>query len=91
MIKNNWVVYLIECRDGSIYCGATNDITKRVKKHNDGRGSKYTRSRLPVTLLLISRVMTKQEALRLEYQVKKQKANTKVDYLKRFSDIKLDD
>lgn len=87
MIKNNWVVYLIECRDGSIYCGATNDVTKRIKKHNAGKGSKYTRSRLPVTLLLTSRAMTKREALKLEYQVKKQKASAKVDYLKKIGKL----
>lgn len=87
MMRNSidtWVVYLVECRDGSIYCGATNNVEKRVKTHNAGKGAKYTRSRLPVTLLLTSRVMDKWEALRLERQVKKQRANAKVDYLKKF-------
>ena len=83
-MKNNWVVYLVECNDGSIYCGATNNVSKRVEAHNDGRGSKYTRSRLPVTLMLTSRAMSKQEALKLEYQIKKQKASVKVDYLKNY-------
>lgn len=81
---DNWLVYLVECKDGSIYCGATNNVWKRVKAHNAGKGSKYTRSRLPVTLLLTSRTMSKGEALKLERQVKKQKANVKVAYLKRF-------
>ena len=83
MIKD-WLVYLVECNDGSIYCGATNNITKRVEAHNDGRGSKYTRSRLPVTLMIASRAMTKREALKLEYRVKQQKASAKVDYLKNY-------
>jgi len=81
---NSWVVYLVECRDGSIYCGATNNIEKRIRTHNAGKGARYTRRRLPVTLLLTSRVMDKREALKLEHRVKKQRAATKVDYLKKF-------
>lgn len=80
----NWAVYLVKCSDGSIYCGITNNVIERLKKHNSGRGSKYTRSRLPVVLLVTSRLMTKREALKLEYKVKQQKADAKVEYLKRF-------
>jgi len=83
-MKNDWVVYLLKCNDGSIYCGITNDLTKRIKRHNAGKGSKYTRSRLPVIVLLSVRAVTKGEALKLEYQVKKQKASAKVDFLKRY-------
>jgi len=82
---NNWLVYLVRCSDNSIYCGITNNIGERVKAHNEGRGARYTKTRLPVTLLLTSRVMSRRDALRLEHQVKKQKANKKVDYLKLFS------
>jgi len=81
---NDWTVYLLECNDGSIYCGATNNIEKRVATHNSGGGSKYTRSRLPVKLLLASKALSKRDALKLERAVKKQKANEKVDYLKLF-------
>ncbi|MDH4129664.1 MAG: GIY-YIG nuclease family protein, partial [Spirochaetota bacterium] len=45
---NDWYVYLLECSDGSLYCGCTNDIKRRVEEHSNGNGSKYTRSRLPV-------------------------------------------
>ena len=81
---DNWLVYLVECSDGSKYCGATNNIDKRVKTHNAGKGAKYTRVRLPVRLLLISRLMSKWDALKLEREVKKQKAGKKVDYLEMF-------
>ena len=81
---NDWVTYLVECNDGSLYCGATNNIEKRVKVHNVGKGSKYTRSRLPVVLLLTSKLLSKGDALKLERAVKKQKANEKLDYLKKF-------
>ena len=47
----NWVCYLLECADGTLYCGITNDLDKRLNAHNAGEGAKYTRSRLPVTLV----------------------------------------
>ena len=44
-------VYVLECSDKSLYTGYTNDLEKRVAKHNAGKASKYTRSKLPVKLL----------------------------------------
>ena len=75
---------MIKCRDGSIYCGATNNIEKRLRAHNEGKGSKYTKSRLPVVLLLTSCSMSRSEALKLECKVKKQEAKNKVGYLRQF-------
>jgi putative endonuclease len=46
----NWHVYIVECADGTLYTGITNNVEKRVQKHNTGKGAKYTRGRLPVTL-----------------------------------------
>ncbi len=43
-----WFVYILECSDGTLYTGYTNDVDARVKKHNAGKGAKYTKSRLPV-------------------------------------------
>lgn len=80
---NNWAVYLVSCRDGSLYCGATNNVEKRIAAHNAGRGAKYTRSRLPVVLLVVSGFMSMSEALKLEYKVKQQKKELKIAYLKR--------
>ena len=45
-----WLVYMVECRDGSLYTGITNDLERRLGQHNDGTGARYTRSRRPVTL-----------------------------------------
>ena len=78
---NDWLVYLVKCSDGSKYCGATNNLEKRIEAHNKGKGAKYTRTRRPVLLLHTSRLMSKSDALKLEHRVKKQKANKKVDYL----------
>lgn len=65
-----WQVYLLECADQSLYCGVTKDLEARIASHNEGTASKYTRSRLPVTCVAQSPFLTKQEAFRLEYQVK---------------------
>lgn len=45
--KGNFWVYIVECGDGTYYTGYTNDLEQRLKRHNDGRASKYTRARLP--------------------------------------------
>lgn len=51
-----WFVYLVRCRDNSLYCGITKDVTARVAVHNAGKGAKYTRARGPVTLAWSKRV-----------------------------------
>lgn len=63
-------VYMLRCRDGSLYTGWTNDLEKRVKTHQEGKGAKYTKSRLPVTLVWHETRETKEEAMRLEWQIK---------------------
>ena len=81
MMKNDWIVYLIRCSDGSLYCGITNHITKRLKAHNSGKGAKYTRARRPVTLEVVSHKMTKSEALKFEYHLKQVPAHDKIHEL----------
>jgi putative endonuclease len=66
-----WVVYVLECSDGSYYTGMTNDLDKRIATHNAGKGSRYTRGRLPVKLLKSYLVNSKSEALKLEHRIKK--------------------
>lgn len=51
-----WHLYVLRCRDGSLYCGIALDVDRRVSQHQSGRGAKYTRSRLPVTLLKSSEI-----------------------------------
>ena len=81
MGNRNFRVYLLLCRDGSLYCGITNDISRRLEIHNAGRGSKYTRSRLPVILHASGCAMSKQEALKLEYKIKHVRRQNKVAML----------
>lgn len=70
MEKDNYT-YLLRCADGSLYCGWTNDLTKRLKAHNAGTASKYTRTRLPVEIVYAERHDTKQEAMKREYRIKR--------------------
>ena len=64
-------VYIVECADGTLYSGWTNDLEKRIAAHNAGQGAKYTRSRRPVTLRYYEEFEDKNEALRREYALKK--------------------
>ena len=62
--------YLLRCADGTLYCGWTNDLEKRLAAHNSGKASKYTRSRLPVKLVYFETFDTKQEAMSREARIK---------------------
>jgi len=75
---SNYVVYLLECSDGTYYCGITNHLSKRIAAHNKGTGAKYTRGRGPVKIQGWSAPMTKGEALTLEYKVKKKPKQKKL-------------
>lgn len=65
------VVYMVRCRDDSLYTGWTNDIEKRVYAHNHGQGAKYTRGRAPVELVYVEEYGTKEEAMRREAAIKR--------------------
>ncbi len=62
---------MVECADGTYYTGYTDDLKKRIKTHNAGRGAKYTRSRLPVKLIYSEEFETKGEAMSRECGIKK--------------------
>ncbi len=65
-----WYVYMVECSNGSLYTGATNDVENRLEKHNSGRGALYTKMRSPVKLVYQESCVTKSVALSREYQIK---------------------
>jgi predicted GIY-YIG superfamily endonuclease len=65
-----WVVYIVECCDGSYYTGITNDVTRRVEEHNAGTASRYTRSRRPVVLRYHEICADRSHALVREFAVK---------------------
>ena len=55
--------YILECSDGTLYTGWTNNLEQRLKAHNSGKGAKYTRSRIPVTLVYYEAYLTQQQAM----------------------------
>ena len=61
----DWV-YMLECGDGSLYTGWTNDLARRLAAHQSGRGAKYTRGRAPVRLVYAEQCTDKSAALRRE-------------------------
>lgn len=63
--------YMVRCQDGSLYTGWTNNLEKRVKAHNEGKGAKYTRNRRPVELVYAEMHETKQEAMSREAKIKR--------------------
>ncbi len=66
-----YYTYLLECSDGTLYCGYTNDVAARVKTHNEGKGAKYTKSRLPVRAVYVEEHATKREAMSREGKIKR--------------------
>ena len=66
----DWFCYLLECADGTLYCGITNDLDKRLAAHNSGEGAKYTRGRTPVKLLYRESCADKSAALKREREIK---------------------
>ncbi len=64
-------VYILSCRDGSFYTGAAKDVAARLREHERGRASRYTRARLPVRLVWSRRVRTWSRALREEWRIKR--------------------
>lgn len=64
-------VYLLRCRDGSLYAGAAKDLTRRLAEHSGGRASRYTRSRLPVALVWWREMDSWSDALREEARLKR--------------------
>ena len=81
--KMNYTYILQAPYNGTLYCGWTNCLEKRLKAHNEGRGAKYTKSRRPVVLAYYEEFETKSEAMRREAAIKKLKREQKEALLKR--------
>ena len=63
--------YMLKCKDGTYYTGYTNDLEKRVKAHNEGKGAKYTKGRGPVELIYYEEYEDKSLAMRREWEIKR--------------------
>ena len=78
-----WYVYLLRCGDGTLYTGCTDDVERRLAAHQSGRGAKYTRSRLPVTLVYQEPCQDRSAALRREWSIKQMSRIQKLELIGR--------
>ena len=65
-----WVVYILKCADSSLYTGVTNNLKKRVLAHQEGKGAKYTKGRLPLKVIYHEKLPNRSEALKREIVIK---------------------
>ena len=82
-MERKWFVYILNCADGTLYTGITNDLDRRIKAHNAGTASKYTRVRRPVSIVYSEEVETKGNALRRELQIKRLTRSEKMAIIKK--------
>jgi putative endonuclease len=81
MENNEHFFYVLTCNDGSLYGGYTNNLERRIKLHNEGKGAKYTRGRGPVELTYFKSFENKGDALRAEYNFKRLARKKKDEFL----------
>ena len=82
MKTETWILYILKCKDGTYYTGITNDLPRRLKLHNDGSASRYTRSRLPVKLIYQEPCRNRSLALKKEHALKQLTKKDKREYIK---------
>ena len=73
---------IVECSDGTLYTGWTNNLEKRLEAHNAGKGAKYTKTRRPVKLVYQEQFETKEEAMSREYHIKQLSRKEKMKLMK---------
>lgn len=76
-----WYVYILECSDGTLYTGITTDLDKRLKTHNNGKGAKYTKTRLPVVLKASFEAEDRSSASKEEYRIKQLTRKQKLELI----------
>jgi len=84
-----WFLYIIKCRDKSLYTGITTDISRRLKEHNAKKGGFYTRNKLPVKLAYQEPMRNRPEALKREAAIKKLTRKQKIQFVKALLPVKI--
>lgn len=79
---NNHITYILECKDGTLYTGYTNNLKQRIKLHENGKGAKYTRGRGPFKVVYSELFATKQLAMSREYEIKQLNRAAKLQLIK---------
>ncbi len=73
-----WYIYILKCKDASLYTGITTDIERRVKEHNAGKGSKIVRAKLPAKLVYSEKAKDRSQASKREYEIKQMSREDKL-------------
>lgn len=85
------LVYILKCNDGTYYTGYTNDLSRRLKMHESGKGAKYTRGRGPFEVVYKEYFPTKEQAMKREYEIKQLTRFEKEQLMKRMERSAADD
>ncbi|MEM9468552.1 MAG: GIY-YIG nuclease family protein [Pseudomonadota bacterium] len=80
--SKNWIVYILGCGDGSFYTGITNNLEARIKAHRSGKGAKYTKGRLPLTLIYKEDCVDRSTASKREIAIKRLSKVEKIELVK---------
>ena len=80
-MDKTWYVYILECGDGTLYTGITDDVLRRLRVHEEGKGAKYTRGRGPLKLRYQEACESYSHALRREIEIKRMKRQDKLNLL----------
>uniref|UniRef100_UPI0037846045 GIY-YIG nuclease family protein n=1 Tax=Prosthecobacter sp. TaxID=1965333 RepID=UPI0037846045 len=80
-VPKRWRLYVLLCKDGTLYCGITNDLPRRIAQHNAGKGARYTRGRGPVKVLRTWPQRNKSAALKAEFAFKRLSRRAKDAFL----------
>ena len=79
MVENSqWCLYIIKCKDGKLYTGITNDLKRRIGQHNRSQGCRFTKFRIPVTLVYKEVYSSKESVLKREAEIKGWKKDRKL-------------
>lgn len=84
--RKGWYIYILRCRDGSLYTGITNDMEGRFARHNSGKGAKYTRARLPVEIVYQKRMRSSTAARKREIAIKRLSRAEKLELIQKSRD-----
>ena len=80
-MENTWYLYILRCKDDTLYTGITTDVERRLEAHCSGRGAKYTRGRGPLELVYSESCGTHSEALKREHRIKHMSRQEKLQLL----------
>jgi predicted GIY-YIG superfamily endonuclease len=79
----SWYVYILRCKDGTLYTGSTDEVQRRLAVHNSGKGAKYTRGRLPVEVVYTEACESYSTALKREYAIKQLTRQEKLNMIEK--------